>query len=104
MPSEMPSQTFVHLHNHTTYSLLDGAQRIDVGGNMAGGHPAPEETGIAAGAGRDEKTGLDLVGPEEVQQSADAGRCSREGLDADADVRSHEPGGFQSVEQLPESP
>ncbi|NIV48436.1 MAG: PHP domain-containing protein, partial [Gammaproteobacteria bacterium] len=20
---------FVHLHNHTTYSLLDGAQRID---------------------------------------------------------------------------
>ena len=20
---------FVHLHNHTTYSLLDGAQRLD---------------------------------------------------------------------------
>ena len=24
-----PSPGFVHLHNHTTYSLLDGAQKID---------------------------------------------------------------------------
>jgi DNA polymerase-3 subunit alpha len=23
------AQPFVHLHNHTTYSLLDGAQRLD---------------------------------------------------------------------------
>ena len=27
MPSRVPG--FVHLHNHTTYSLLDGAQRVD---------------------------------------------------------------------------
>ena len=27
MPTQPPG--FVHLHNHTTYSLLDGAQRLD---------------------------------------------------------------------------